>query len=160
MFSTRALPRALNGARAFSSSPAHSLARMQLIGRLADQPELTPTSTGREMVRYALGVSTGPKDENGQRSTSWFRVASFTEGPGRDVLLNLPKGTLLYLDADARMDTFQAQDGSQQTRLNLVQRTFETLSRPQRTETGASDSSGVDSGRSAAEEPSSGIGHS
>lgn len=92
MFSTRALPRALNGARAFSSSPAHSLARMQLIGRLADQPELTPTSTGREMVRYALGVSTGAKDESGQRPTSWFRVASFTEGPGRDVLLGLPKG--------------------------------------------------------------------
>lgn len=84
----------------------------------------------------------------------------------------------MYLDADARMDTFQAQDGSQQTRLNLVQRefnryctassqtdmrhsgNFETLSRPQRTETGPSDSAGVDTGRSAAEEPDSGIGHS
>lgn len=30
--------------------------------------------------------------------------------------------TLIYLDADARMDTFQAADGSNQTRLNLVQR--------------------------------------
>lgn len=30
--------------------------------------------------------------------------------------------TLLYLDADARMDTFEAQDGLRQTRLNLVQR--------------------------------------
>lgn len=28
----------------------------------------------------------------------------------------------MYLEADARMDTFQAQDGTQQTRLNLVQR--------------------------------------
>jgi len=28
----------------------------------------------------------------------------------------------MYLEADARMDTFQAQDGSNQTRLNLVQR--------------------------------------
>lgn len=92
MFAARSVPRALNGARAFSTSPAHSLARMQIIGRLADQPELTPTSTGREMVRYALGVKSGPKNENGERQTSWFRVASFTEGPGRDVLLNLPKG--------------------------------------------------------------------
>ncbi|KAK6008626.1 hypothetical protein QM012_000529 [Aureobasidium pullulans] len=151
MFAARSLPRALNGARAFSTSPAHSLARMQIIGRLADQPELTPTSTGREMVRYALGVKSGPKNDNGERQTSWFRVASFAEGPGRDVLLNLPKGTLLYLEADARMDTFQGQDGSTQTRLNLVQRNFEALSRPQNRS---------DSDRSAAEEPSSGLGAS
>jgi single-stranded DNA-binding protein len=92
MFAARSVPRVLNGARAFSTSPAHSLARMQLIGRLADQPELTPTSTGREMVRYAIGVKAGPKSENGERPTSWFRVASFNDGPGRDLLLSLPKG--------------------------------------------------------------------
>jgi hypothetical protein len=28
----------------------------------------------------------------------------------------------MYIEADARMDTFQTQDGSNQTRLNLVQR--------------------------------------
>lgn len=78
--------------RAFSTTRPSQLARMQLIGRLADQPELTPTSTGREMVRYAVGVSTSSKDEQGNRQTSWFRVASFTDGPGRDVLLGLPKG--------------------------------------------------------------------
>jgi len=81
------------GARAFSTTTPNALARMQLIGRLADTPEQTPTSTGREMVRYALGVSAGPRDENtGQRSTSWFRVASFIEGPQKDLLCGLPKG--------------------------------------------------------------------
>ena len=79
-------------ARTFSTTRPSLLARMQLIGRLADAPELTPTSTGREMVRYALAVSNGPKDEQGNRQTSWFRVASFQDGPGRDVLLSLPKG--------------------------------------------------------------------
>ncbi|CAD0087124.1 unnamed protein product [Aureobasidium vineae] len=130
MFAARSVPRALNGARAFSTSPAHSLARMQLIGRLADQPELTPTSTGREMVRYALGVKGGPKNENGERQTSC---------------------TLMYLEADARMDSFQAQDGSNQTRLNLVQRKTSLGPRPQNRS---------DSDRSAAEEPSSGLGAS
>lgn len=28
----------------------------------------------------------------------------------------------MYLEADARMDTFQGQDGNNQTRLNLIQR--------------------------------------
>jgi hypothetical protein len=48
------------------------------------------------------------------------------------------------------MDTFQAQDGSNQTRLNLVQRNFEALSRPQNRP----------DDRSAAEEPGSGLGAS
>ena len=65
---------------------------MQIIGRLADTPELTPTSTGRDVTRFALGVSSGPRDENGERAVSWFRVASFVEGPQRDLLLDLPKG--------------------------------------------------------------------
>lgn len=84
--------RAASASRAFSTTRPSQLARMQLIGRLADQPESISTSTGRDMVRYALGVSTGAKDESGNRSTSWFRIASFAEGPGKDLLLSLPKG--------------------------------------------------------------------
>lgn len=79
-------------ARAFSTSAPKSLAKMQLIGRLADTPEVMPTSTGRELIRYAVGVSAGRKDESGNRPVSWFKVASFSEGPQRDLLLSLPKG--------------------------------------------------------------------
>lgn len=88
------IPRA---ARAFSTTTPRPLAKMQLIGRLADQPELVPTSTGRELVKYALGVSQGPRDEQGNRGVSWFKVASFAEGPQRDLLLSLPKGYVLSL---------------------------------------------------------------
>lgn len=91
MFALRnALPRA--GARAFSTTTPRSLAKMQLIGRLADTPAVNPTSTGRDVIRYAVGVSTGSRDENGNRGVSWFKVASFSEGPQKDLLLSLPKG--------------------------------------------------------------------
>lgn len=86
--SRNALPK-----RAFSTTAARPLAKMQLIGRLADVPEVVPTSTGRDVTKYVLGVSYGAKDESGDRAVSWFRVASFVEaGPRRDLLLNLPKG--------------------------------------------------------------------
>jgi len=76
--------------RTFSTSPRASLARMQLIGRLAAQPELTPTSTGRDIVRYAVGTT--HRTSRGEE-TSWFRVASFVdEGARRDLILGLPKG--------------------------------------------------------------------
>lgn len=78
--------------RSFSTTRSNALAKMQLIGRLADTPEAFHTSTGRELVRYAVGVSTGPRDENGNRATSWFRVGSFSEGAQKDFLLSLPKG--------------------------------------------------------------------
>jgi len=54
------------------------------------------------------------------------------------------------------MDTFQAQDGTNQTRLNLVQRTFELLSRPRTEE----QTTGAEGDKSAAEEPLSGVGAS
>jgi len=92
MFTSRTTTLA-RSARAFSTTTPKALARMQLIGRLADTPEQTPTSTGREMIRYALGVSAGPRDEStGQRPTSWFRVASFIEGSQKELLCSLPKG--------------------------------------------------------------------
>lgn len=91
MFSLRtALPGA--SARAFSTTTPRALAKMQLIGRLADTPSVNPTSTGRDVIKYAIGVSTGSKDENGNRGVSWFRVASFSEGAQKDLLLSLPKG--------------------------------------------------------------------
>ncbi|CZT21238.1 related to single-stranded DNA-binding protein [Ramularia collo-cygni] len=121
------LPRAAT--RAFSTTAARPLAKMQIIGRLADTPELFDTASGKQIVRYALGVSAGPRDEQGNRSTSWFRVASFMqEGPQRELLLSLPKGSQLYVEAEARMDSYETEDGQKRTALNLLQRSFETLS--------------------------------
>lgn len=85
-----ALPPA--GARAFSTTTPRALAKMQLIGRLADTPAVNPTSTGRDVIKYAIGVSTGARGEDGNRPVSWFKVASFSEGAQRDLLLSLPKG--------------------------------------------------------------------
>ena len=77
-------------ARAFSTSQARPLARITIVGNLADAPELVPSSTGREFIRYAVASNHGPRDN---RQTSWFRVTSFEpEGPRRDFLQNVPKG--------------------------------------------------------------------
>ncbi|KAK4983183.1 ssDNA-binding protein, mitochondrial [Elasticomyces elasticus] len=63
---------------------------------------------------------------------------------------------LIYVEAEARMDTFETDDGKKQSRLNLIQRTFETLSRPQPRD----DLTGAESDRSVVEEPLSGLGAS
>jgi hypothetical protein len=37
-------------------------------------------------------------------------------------IANIIRSTLMYIEAEAKMDSFQAQDGSQRTALNLLQR--------------------------------------
>jgi len=75
--------------RAFSTTPRASLARMTVVGRLATDPEATITSTGRELIKYAVGTSDGTGEN---QKTSWYRFTAFAEGPRKDYLLGLKKG--------------------------------------------------------------------
>jgi single-stranded DNA-binding protein len=119
---------AVASARSFSTSPAHSIARIIVTGRLAAEPEIQATSTGQDVIKYVVGTSYGPKDN---RQTSWFRVASFQpEGASRDHLLSLQKGTLVYVEGDASMRVYEDAEGKKQSSLNIVQRTLEVLKRP------------------------------
>lgn len=109
-------------ARTFSSSPASALARIQIIGRLAAPPELTPTASGTEIVKYAVGTSYGRGDE---RKTSWFKIASFLgEGGSRDFLLGLQKGTLVHVEGDASMRSYEDKDGVTRHAVNIAQRMY------------------------------------
>ncbi|EKV12405.1 SsDNA binding protein, putative [Penicillium digitatum] len=115
-------------ARAFSSSPAHSVARLTLTGRLGAEPELHATSSGQEIVKYNIATSHGPRDN---RQTSWWRITNFVpEGSQRDYILGLQKGTLLYVEGDAKMATWEDAEGQPRSSLNIVQRSLEVLRRP------------------------------
>ncbi|KAF2205851.1 hypothetical protein GQ43DRAFT_452893 [Delitschia confertaspora ATCC 74209] len=117
--------------RAFSTTPRASLARMSIVGRLGAVPEEVQTSTDKNLVRFVVGSKSG-KGEN--QKTSWFRIASFVEGGQKEFLMGLPKGTLLYVDADARLQSYQDKEGQQRSSLSLVARNFDVISRPREQE--------------------------
>ncbi len=111
-----AAPRAL---RAFSTSSSRGLARISIIGHLADTPELQATSTGHEVLKYAVASNSGSKDN---RHTSWFRVASFEpEGPRRDYLRTLPKGAQVFVEGDISLNTYEDAEGKTRSAVNIVQ---------------------------------------
>ncbi|CAM1505353.1 Fc.00g109900.m01.CDS01 [Cosmosporella sp. VM-42] len=114
-------------ARAFSTTSPRSVARITIVGHLADTPEVHTTSTGREIIRYAIASNSGSREN---RKTSWFRVASFAEGPTKDFMLNIPKGSMLYVEADASTNSYTAADGQQKTSFNFIQRNVDVLKRP------------------------------
>jgi single-stranded DNA-binding protein len=117
-----AVPRS---ARAFSTTRPAQLARMTVVGRLGVAPEEVTISGDRSLVRYVIGSSYGKGDD---KKTSWFRVASFVTGPQKDLLLSVPKGSLLYVDADARMETYTDGEGNKRSNLSLVASTCDVLS--------------------------------
>jgi hypothetical protein len=85
------LRRAPSAVRAFSTSPARSVARLSIIGNLGDTPEMQTTSTGQEVVKFVIASNGGPATN---RVTSWFHVTKFLdqEKRGKDFFLSLPKG--------------------------------------------------------------------
>ncbi|KAF5026058.1 hypothetical protein F66182_1850 [Fusarium sp. NRRL 66182] len=123
----------VSAVRAFSTTTPRPLARITILGNLADSPELHSTSTGREIVRYAIASNSG-RGEN--RKTSWFRVTSFAEGPSRDYLLNVPKGATVYVEADASNNSYTDANGQNRTSMSIIQRNFEVIRRPQAPEQG------------------------
>ncbi|KAG7124570.1 Single-stranded DNA-binding protein RIM1 like [Verticillium longisporum] len=83
---------------------------------------------GRRVLKYAVASNSGPKDN---RQTSWFRVASFEQpGPRRDYLQSLPKGSLVFVEGDASMNTYQDAEGKTRSSLSIIQRNIEVLKRP------------------------------
>ncbi|KAF3012985.1 ssDNA-binding protein, mitochondrial [Neopestalotiopsis sp. 37M] len=122
---------ALTARRAFSTTSPRPLAKMTIIGNLAATPELKATASGREVVEYAVASNSGPRDN---RTTSWFRVAAFEpEGPRRDYLTSLPKGSTVYVEGNAVMSTVpdQSNEGKSRSFLNIYQTNFEVLRRTQ-----------------------------
>ncbi|KAL6924516.1 hypothetical protein ACHAPO_003736 [Fusarium lateritium] len=120
-------------ARAFSTTTARPLAKITIVGNLADTPEVHPTSTGREIVRYAVASNSGSREN---RKTSWFKVTSFAEGPHRDYLMSLPKGATVYVEGDATLNAYTDANGQNRTSFSVVQRQIEVLRRPQAPEQG------------------------
>ncbi|KAK4163406.1 single-stranded DNA-binding protein rim1, mitochondrial [Cladorrhinum sp. PSN259] len=125
---SRAIARPAVAARSFSSTAKRDVARITIVGNLADTPEIRASSTGREYLRYSVASNTGFKDN---RVTSWFNVTSFIgEGPQRDFLSRLDKGTLVMVEGEASINTYTDAEGKARQTLSIIQRNIEVLRRP------------------------------
>ncbi|KAI1768998.1 nucleic acid-binding protein [Hypoxylon sp. FL1150] len=127
-FTRRAAATAPSLSRAFSASARRDISKITIVGNLAATPELRATSTGRELIEYAVASNSGNKDN---RQTSWFKVAAFLEeGPRREFLTSLPKGATVYVEGEAIMKPYTDSEGKPRSSLRIYQRTIEVLRRP------------------------------
>ena len=90
-----------------------------LQGRLARDPELRQTTTGKSVAVFTLACDRGRKDASGRNTTDWIPVIAW-ERHADFAYKYLSKGQLVAVDGRLQSRTYTAKDGSNRTVLEVV----------------------------------------
>lgn len=90
-----------------------------LQGRLARDPELRQTNTGKQVATFTLACDRGRKDANGRTTADWIQIVAW------DRLADfaakwLTKGQMVTVDGRLQSRTYQAKDGTNRTAVEVV----------------------------------------
>ena len=84
-----------------------------IMGRLARDPELRQTNSGKNVCTFRIACDRGRKDPNGQSIADWLDVTAWDK-TAEFVCRYFQKGSLIVVDG--RLQTRQYQDKNGQTR--------------------------------------------
>ncbi|KAK6496193.1 ssDNA-binding protein, mitochondrial [Arthrobotrys musiformis] len=114
--------------RQFSTTPSRlDVSRVQVIGRIGTEPEVSQASNGSSVIKYAVASTIGYGEK---ASTQWHRVIAFGyPNPER-----LTKGARVFLEGDLQLSVYEGEDGKKHTNVTVKQRSVSILSRPQTSE--------------------------
>ena len=95
--------------------------RVELIGRLGDNPLLRDLNNGERVCVIRLATSESWKDANGERKerTTWHTVEVFGKGKVNAIEKSLKKGSLVHIEGQLRYDEFET-DGIKQIRAKIT----------------------------------------
>lgn len=90
-----------------------------LQGRLARDPEIRQTTTGKQVATFTLACDRGRKDANGRTTADWIQIVAW------DRLADfaakwLTKGQMITVDGRLQSRTYQAKDGTNRTAVEVV----------------------------------------
>lgn len=90
-----------------------------LQGRLARDPELRQTTTGKQVATFTMAVDRGRKDANGKSVADWIPVIAW-ERAAEFAYKWLTKGQMVAVDGRLQSRTYTAKDGTNRTVLEVV----------------------------------------
>ena len=104
--------------RQFSTTPSRlDISRVQIIGRIGTEPEISQASNGSSVIKYAVASSIGFGEK---QSTQWHKVIAFGyPNPER-----LTKGCRVFLEGDLQLGVYEGEDGKKHTNVTIKQRTL------------------------------------
>jgi len=83
---------------------------VELTGNVGQAPELVITPKGNKVAQFSLAID-GGKDEDGEKITTWVRVACFKE-IAEQVEREVEKGDRLWCRGNLKLDEYTRKDGS------------------------------------------------
>jgi single-strand DNA-binding protein len=100
---------------------ARSFARVVVAGNLTRDPELRQTPNGTSVCQFGVAVNRSYKDQSGQwaERTSFFDVVVWG-AQGENCARYLSKGRAVTVDGRLEQRTYEAQDGSKRSRVEII----------------------------------------
>lgn len=98
-----------------------------LIGNLTRDPELTETSSGVSICRFAIAVNRNYSGADGERKTDFFNITAW-RGLGETVSRYAKKGNKVAVSGSIELRNFEDSQGNKRTAIDIIAQDVEFLS--------------------------------
>ncbi len=100
--------------------------QVNLIGNLTKDPELTETSGGVKVCRFAIAVNRDYKGSDGERKTDYFNCVAW-RGLGETIAKYTKKGNKIRVTGSIETRTYEDSQGVKRTGVDIVAKDIEFL---------------------------------
>lgn len=90
-----------------------------IMGRLARDPEMRQTTTGKNVASFRIACDRGRRDANGQSVADWIDVVAW-DRQAEFVCRYFQKGSLIVVDGRLQSRTYQDKTGANRTAVEVV----------------------------------------
>ena len=90
-----------------------------IMGRLAADPQLRQTTTGKNVASFRNACDRGRRDANGQSQADWLDVVAW-DRTAEFVCKYFQKGSLIAIDGRLQSRSYQDKNGNNRTAIEIV----------------------------------------
>ena len=90
-----------------------------IMGRLAADPQLRQTTTGKNVASFRIACDRGRRDANGQSQADWLDVVAW-DRTAEFVCKYFQKGSLIAIDGRLQSRQYQDKNGNNRTSIEVV----------------------------------------
>lgn len=90
-----------------------------VMGRLARDPEMRQTTTGKSVASFTIACDRGRKDANGQSVCDWLNIVAWDK-TAEFVCKYFQKGSMIAVDGRLQSRSYQDKSGQNRTAVEIV----------------------------------------
>lgn len=90
-----------------------------VMGRLARDPEMRQTTTGKSVASFTIACDRGRRDANGQSVCDWLNIVAWDK-TAEFVCKYFQKGSMIAVDGRLQSRSYQDKNGQNRTAVEIV----------------------------------------